>query len=352
MKRYGNLFDSITSFENLYRASREAQKAKRYRRRVLEFNFDLERNLLKLQQQLQEHSYRPGKFRTFEIHDPKRRLISAAPYRDRIVHHAVCQVVAPIFERTYIHTSYANREGKGTHRALKQFTTHCRKYRYIFQADVRKYFPSIDHEILKGEIRRKIKCRDTLWLLDTVIDNSNEQQSPESYFEGDNLFAPLRRRGIPIGNLTSQHFANVYLNSLDHFVKENLRCSPYIRYVDDFCLFSDDREELVDWRCRVEERLAGLRLKIHPIKSQIFETKRGASFVGYRVLPDRIRVARKSVRRANRRLKDMERDFARGTISINEVKGCISSWIAHVSHADSYRLREKVLSSLRFQRQA
>jgi retron-type reverse transcriptase len=353
VKRQGNLYTGITSFENLHNAAREAQKSKRYRDNVLAFNYDLERNIVGLQEELQTRTYRPGPFRSFIIHDPKRRLISAAPYRDRIVHHAVCQVVAPILERTYIHDSYANRENKGTHRALQRFGSWCRRFRYVFQADIRMYFPSIDHDILKEEIRRKIKCPDTLWLLDTIIDHSNPQEDTGfDYFPGDDLFSVLRRKGIPIGNLTSQHFANIYLNRFDHFVKEKLGCGAYLRYVDDFALFSDSRTELTAWRCRIERQLEILRLRIHPIKSQIVETRKGASFVGFRILPDRVRVVRKSVRRARSRFRSLESDYAGGRIGLAQVKASILSWIAHVSHADSHRLREKMLSPLVFQRQA
>ncbi len=179
--------------------------------------------------------------------EPKPRKISAAPYRDRVVHHALCNVIVPIFERTFIADSYANRLGFGTHRALKRFTQFARSSRYILQCDIRKYFPSIDHEILKRLLRRKIKCADTLWLIDTIIDNSNEQEPVIEYFPGDGLLTPIeRRRGLPIGNLTSQFFANIYLNGLDHFVKEQLRASKYLRYVDDFALFADDRNFLSD----------------------------------------------------------------------------------------------------------
>ncbi len=351
MKRIGNLFSEIVSFENLLLASKAAQKAKRYRDNVLAFNYDLEKNLNRLGEELTNRAYRPGPFRSFVIHDPKRRIISAAPYRDRVVHHAVCRVVEPVFERSFIFDSYANRKGKGTHRALVRFTEYCRRYRYVFQADVQKYFPSIDHEILKGELRRKIKCPDTLWLLDTIIDHSNPQEEAPAFFPGDDLFAQLRRRGIPIGNLTSQHFANVYLDRFDHFVKERLGCGGYVRYVDDFALFSNDREELRDWRSQVEHRLESLRLRIHPVKSQIAATSRGASFVGFRVLPDRVRVLNRSLKKARTRFRNLQEDYASWKIDLDFVLASLGSWLSHVSHANSRKLQEKVLSTLVFQRQ-
>ena len=200
-----------------------------------------------LQEELTSQRYQPGAYKTFEIFEPKRRIISAAPYRDRVVHHALCHIIAPIFERTFIHNSYANRTGFGTHKALKKFIEFCRSSRYILQCDIQKYFPSIDLQILKEKIRRKIKCAKTLWLVDAILDNSNSNDRPAivEYFPGDDLLAPLQRpKGLPIGNLTSQFFANVYLSDFDRFVKAELRAAKYLRYVDDFALFSDNRDFL------------------------------------------------------------------------------------------------------------
>jgi retron-type reverse transcriptase len=313
MKRHGNLWNKIISFENLCHAARNAKRGKRYQENVLAFNYNLEDELFKLRDELEEKSYQPGDYRTFRIYEPKPRMISAAPYRDRVVHHALCNVIAPIFEKTFIRDSYANRLGFGTHRALRRFTEFARSSKYILQCDIRKYFPSIDHEILKEIIRRKIKCKDTLWLIDRIIDNSNEQEPHIVYFSGDDIFTPHeRRRGLPIGNLTSQFFANIYLNGFDHFVKEKLKAKKYLRYVDDFALFSDDRMFSADSRLAIEEYLETLRLKIHPVKSQLFETNRGATFVGFRVLPDRIRVRAENLQRARKRLKQKQEDYKNG----------------------------------------
>lgn len=279
MKRYGNLWHQVIDFENLLDAARQAQRGKRFRKNVLAFNYNLEQELFQLQSELAHHTYCPGKYRTFQILDPKPRMISAAPYRDRVVHHALCNVIIPLVEQMFVRDSYANRAGYGTHRALKRFTQFFRSSRYILQCDIRKYFPSIDHEILKSILHRRIKCPGTLWLIDTIIDGSNEQDPAIEYFPGDTLLTPLqRRKGLPIGNLTSQFFANVYLNEFDHFVREQLKVSKYLRYVDDFSLFADDKQFLGDARESIEDYLVRLRLKIHPIKSQLFETRYGANF--------------------------------------------------------------------------
>ena len=284
MKRHANLWPQVIDFGNLMYAADRARKRKSSHAAVMQFDYKIEEELVRLQDELCEKTYQPGAHRSFYIYEPKKRMISASPYRDRVVHHALCNVIGPIFERTFTRDSFANRVGYGTHRALRSFTEMARSHRYVLQCDIRKYFPSIDLEILKSQIRAKIKCRDTLWLIETIIDASNPQEEMNQYFPGDDLFTPFeRRRGLPIGNLTSQFFANIYLNGLDHFVKEQLRITDYLRYVDDFALFSNDRDQLAAARKAIENYLDGLRLRIHPIKSQLFETSRGACFVGFQV---------------------------------------------------------------------
>ncbi len=343
MLRYGNLYPQIVEFSNLIAAARKAQKSKRFRDSVLEFNYNLESELLGLQRELENQTYQPGEYRTFEIFEPKRRLISAAPYRDRVVHHALCNIITPIFDRTFIHTSYANRIGFGSHRALKQFIQYARSSRYVLQCDICKYFPSIDLQILKAQIRQKVKCPKTLWLIDTIIDNGNLPNSIIEYFPGDHLLAPLERpKGLPIGNLTSQFFANVYLNELDHFIKEELKVKKYLRYVDDFALFAEDRSFLADCRSAIEDYLTTLRLKIHPIKSQLFQTRYGGRFVGFRILPDRVRVRNYNLQQGRKRLRQMKANYERDRISQEQLRQSIQSWIAHLKHGDTWRLRQEI----------
>ena len=349
MKRYGNLWPQIIDLENLYWAASKAQKGKRFQPNVLRFNHDLVGHLRQLRQELQTQTYQPGQYTAFEIYDPKPRLISAAPYRDRIVHHALCNVIVPLIEPTFIAHTYANRWGYGTHRALKRFIKLARTHRYILQCDVRKYFPSIDLEILKTLIRRKIKCPQTLWLMDTIIDGSNPQEPVIDYFPGDDLLTPIqRRKGLPIGNLTSQFFANWYLNGFDHYVKEQLKASTYLRYVDDWAAFSDDWQFLADLRHQMEAYLVKLRLKIHPIKSQLFDTRHGANFLGFRIFPDRIRVRNDNLRRARRRFKQMQADYANGQLPLSKLIECIQSWEAHLKHGDTYHLRQDIFSKVVF----
>jgi retron-type reverse transcriptase len=349
MKRLGNLWPHIIDFDNLFQASRLAQRGKRFRPNVLAFNYNLDQELLQLQTELTEKSYQPGGYRTFKIEDPKPRLISAAPYRDRVVHHALCNVIVPPLERTLIGDTYANRVGYGTHRALHRFVHFARTSRYVLQLDVRKYFPSIDHQILKALIRRKIKCPDTLWLIDAIIDGSNPQGGDIEYFPGDDLLAPvIRRKGLPIGNLTSQFFANFYLSGLDHFIKEQLKAHKYLRYVDDSAIFSDDWQFLKDIRPAIEDYLAILRLKLHPTKSQLFETRLGANFVGFRVLPDRIRVRNDNLNRARYRCRQLQHDYHTGSVSLSKLVQRLRSWEAHLLHGDTEGLRRHIFDHLIF----
>jgi RNA-directed DNA polymerase len=357
MKRHGELWHQITDFDNLLKSARQAQRGKKFRPNVLNFNYSLEQNLNQLQQDLQNQTYQPGDYRTFRIFEPKPRLISAAPYRDRVVHHALCNIIIPIFERTFIPDSYANRTGFGTHRALQHFIEFSRNHRYVLQCDIQKYFPSIDHEILKMTLRRKIKCPKTLWLLELIIDRSNEQDPILEYFPGDDLLVPCQRQhGLPIGNLTSQFFANCFLNGFDHFVKETLKARQYLRYVDDFALFSNDQGFLAEARGAIEEYLTTLRLRIHPIKSQLFETQHGANFVGFRVLslgetfPRKIciRVRNDNLQRSRKRLRILRSAYANQEIDLQCLSRSVQSWLAHLEHGDTWRLRQDIFRTWSF----
>lgn len=344
MKRHGNLWPQIITFENLLLAALKAQKGKRYNPSVLRFNLNREEELVQLQTELTQKTYQPGAYTTFEIETPKKRMISAAPYRDRVVHHALCNHITPVLEKSLIPHTYANRVGFGTHRALKRFTHLLRSHRYILQCDIQKYFPSLDHQILKTLICRKIKCPDTLWLIDKIIDNSNPQEPTGHHFPGDTLLSPLdRRQGLPIGNLTSQTFANFYLHGFDHFVSRRLRI-PYVRYVDDFALFSNSPQQLREAQPILVQYLEQLRLRLHPRKTQLFETGHGANFVGYRVFPSHIRVCSANLRIGRHRLRYNLKQYRQQKLEAATVQQSLTSWLAHLAHADSYRLRHKILT--------
>jgi RNA-directed DNA polymerase len=348
MKTYKNLYPQIYSFENLYLAFRAARKGKRSRVAVAAFEFDMERNLLQLQTELRDQTYRPSFYDNFYIYEPKRRLVSAAPFRDRVVHHALCQVIEPIWEARFIHTNYACRVGKGTHKALDQCHTWVRQYRYAFHGDIVKYFPSIDHQIMRSLLARRITDRQAMWLIDQILDSGAGIQAseyPPIYFPGDDLFTAMRPRGLPIGNLTSQFWANVYLHELDKFVKHQLRCPAYLRYMDDSVLFSDDKAQLQDWKAAMKDFLAGhLRVLLHPKKSLVFPVKVGVDFCGFRIYPTHRRLRRSSLRRFVRRFRRQREAYRRGELTLEEMTTSVRSWIAHAEHGDTWRLRRRLFA--------
>jgi retron-type reverse transcriptase len=352
VKRHGNLWDGMISFESLLRAAERARRGKRSKPGAARFFFDLEHHLVSLHDELASKTYRPGGYRTFTIYEGKKRQISAAPFRDRVVHHALTGSLELIFDRSFVFDSYACRKGKGTHAAVHRCQRFARSYRYVLKADVRKYFPSIDHQILKELIARKIKDPHVLRLAGEIIDHSNAQQPVLTWFPGDDLFTPIeRRRGLPLGNQTSQFFANVYLDPLDHFVTDRLGLS-YIRYVDDFLVFAEDKRRLHEVRAEIERFLGKLRLQIHRDKSVVFPCSQGIRFLGYRVFPTHRLLAQENVRRFRRRMRWMQREFAAGRIDFDAIRPRIMSWIAHAEHANTYRLRSDLFSRMVFQRAA
>lgn len=342
-RREGDLYARVTDFHALRAAALRAARGKRHKPRVACFLAGLETELLGLQRSLREKSWRPGGYTTFVVRETKPRLISAAPFRDRVVHHALCAVIAPLFERGFIAHSYASLKGRGTHRAVAAYEHLRDRYRYVLRADIFRYFPAIDHAVLKQDLRRRIACADTLWLCDAIIDGSNPQEAVDHYFPGDDLFAPFeRRRGLPIGNLTSQLFGNVYLNPLDHYATEVLR-APYLRYLDDFALFADEPERLRGWQDAMGSFLERRRLSLHPAKTHIAQTRMPAQFLGYVLGPAGARLLpEENVARLRGRLRSLRDRWRAGTVAAGEVRQRLGAWIAHARHADSEALRHSL----------
>lgn len=351
MKRTGNLWSDLTSIENLFEAARRAAAGKRSRPDIAAFLHELEWRVFDLRRRLLIGDYRPGPYRTFQVRDPKPRMISAAPFEDRVIHHALTRILEPIFERRFSKDSFACRQGLGTHAALAAARRGVQRYRFVLKCDVRKYFPSIDHQILNRQLARVIKCRPTLELAATIIGGSNPQEPVHAYFPGDGLFTPLqRRRGLPLGNQTSQFFANVYLNPLDHFVNRSLKAPVYVRYVDDFLLFDDDRARLAATKSEIETQLSELRLRIHPGKSRIYRAADGVTFLGWRLFPDRLRLVRDNVKRFRRKLRRLQEDYHAGRVEWEDVDSRVRAWIAHAAHGDTWKLREQVFEAIPFRR--
>jgi len=339
----------LCSWENLVLAWRKAARGKRGTASVARFEYRAEEHLLGLQRDLLAGSYRPGPYVHFKIVDPKPRKISAAPFRDRVVHHALCNVIEPRFERLFIEDSYANRLGKGTHRAIDRLQGFARRHRYVLRADIVQHFASIDHAILLAILARQIPEPDVMALARTIVESGRgvlDDEYRPVFFEGDDLLAACRPRGLPIGNLTSQFWSNCYLHPFDLFVKRELGCHAYLRYVDDFALFSDSKRQLWAWKCAIIERLARLRLVIHDSRAQVVPVDAGIPWLGFLVHPTHRLVKARKVRAASRRLRSRLDDYHAGRISFADLDASLQGWINHVRHADSWGLRGHVLERL------
>jgi RNA-directed DNA polymerase len=344
-----DLYPQICSFENLYLAYRKARRGKRGTAAVARFERNQEEELLRLRDELQTQTWQPGAYHSFFIHDPKRRLISAAPFRDRVVHHALCNVIEPIWERRFIYDSYANRLGKGTHRAILRCSQFARRYPYVLQCDVRQFFPSIDLQILRSILEKQTGEPAVMGLIDRILQSGVgvlAEQYEMHWFPGDDLWAAARPRGLPIGNLTSQFWANVYLNGFDHFVKRQLHCLAYVRYVDDFLLFGDDKARLWEWSREIISRLARLRLALHPL--QVYPVQTGIPFLGFRIYPAHRRLKRRKGVAFQRRMRGLYRRWLQGNIPRSRLDAAARSWAAHAAWGDTFGLRQAVLGEFVF----
>ncbi len=331
MKRAGNLLETICSWENLERAARNTRKRKRYRPYAERFELRRETILMELREQLLTGTWRPLPMRNFTIHDPKERLISAPAYRDRLVHHALCQVIGPILERSMIAHSYSCRVGMGTRAARDHALGLVKRCSHVLKMDVRHYFPSIDHALLKGKIRRLIKCKPTLTLTDVIIDAWRMMGEKPVWFEGDDLLTAIERpRSLPIGALTSQLFANLYLNRIDHLIEEELRPAGYARYTDDLLLFDNDKKRLGTMRERLLEEFARDRLKPHPTKCRVHACREGVPFLGFRFWPDRVRVLRENRLRFERRMTGFRRKIRGDRAVMANVWPSMFGWMQFV----------------------
>lgn len=333
MKTYKNLFEKICSFENLHLAYLKARKCKRYRDYVLEFSYNLEENLLKLQQELLTQTYQHGSYRKFIVCDLKKRLIKAAPFRDRIVHHALCNIIEPIFNKGFIYDSYACQKEKGTHKAVLRIRNFLKSElnSYCLKCDISKYFESIDHQILFKLIQKKIVDQKVLWVIKIILESSNKELD----------------RGIPIGNLTSQLFANIYLNELDQFIKHRLRMKYYIRYMDDFLILDSSKKKLRQIKTEIREFLRNrLKLELHPRKANIFPIEKGINFLGYQNFKDYRLLRKNTVKRFIKRTKVYQKRLNKELMSCEKFNNSLQSWIAYAEFGSSWRLRKNLSAKL------
>jgi RNA-directed DNA polymerase len=343
MKSYKNIYFLICKYENLFLAWRKARKHKTKKQYVLDFEKDLVQSIVTLQNELLLHSYRPKPLKTFTLRDPKTRKISVSDFRDRIIHHAICNLIEPIFEEVFISDSYANRKGKGTLAALKRLKSFMKKVSknktiihkfgkkrifrgFYLKGDIQRYFDSINHEMLLKIINKRIKDKRLLHLIKTILSNNNP-----------NLV------GLPLGNLTSQFFANVYLNELDQFVKHKLKAKYYIRYVDDFVILHSDESKLAEFKEKIGDFLqTKLLINLHPEKSLIKPISRGIEFLGFRNFYDYRLLRKRNIRRTYGKLRDLERKYKLGEIGYDTVYDYLEGWSAYVSHSNTHKRRLEI----------
>lgn len=328
-KNYQN-YSQIISWDNIYLAYKKAAKGRYYRQDILIFNSKLEENLLLIKKQLEEENYHFGPYRKRIIHEPKRRVISIAPFSDRIVHHAICQVIEPFFDKGFIFDTYACRINKGNQAAIKRLHHWLLggHFKWAWQGDIYHYFSSIDQQILLKEINRSFNDQKIVKLLGKIIASYTNDIGQQI--------------GLPIGNLTSQLFANIYLNPLDQFIKRKLKQRYYIRYMDDLLILDNDQEQLKKSWLKIDDFLLdNLKLILHPKKVQIVKIKNGFNFLGYRHFTNYYRPKKETFKRFFQRIKRL--------IGNNklEVKGIIMFWLAWKNYCQKsrfYFLTQRLIS--------
>lgn len=329
---HATLFERITDWDNLVAAWREARRGKRKTPEVGRFEADLEANLVSLHEHLLRGTWRPGAPRRFMVRDPKWREITAPPFADRIVHHAIVRVIEPRFERRFISDSYACRRGKGTHAAVMRTQAFLRRAKrrwgtsaYIVKCDVKSYFASIRHDILLGRIQRVIDCPRTLDLLRRVFGGYG--------FDG---------MGLPVGALTSQLAANILLDALDHRIKDDWGVREYVRYMDDFILVAPDKPTASRWLAAIGDELAELGLRLNP-KSGYWPIRRGVDFCGYRIWATHIRPRQRAIRGWRLRLRRLASLYRRGAADLMRCRAAVMSMLAIMRWANAQRTTQSLL---------
>ncbi len=351
-----DLQNDIFSFRNIDNAYLDCRKKKRNTINALKYEINAEENNVKLEQELKNRTYHPSRSLLFAVTKPKKREIFAADFKDRIVHHILVNELEKTWEPIFIHDSYACRIGKGTHAAVKrlqkflrQITRNGHIHAYYLQLDIKDYFTSIDKELLFTIIQRKVSNPDVLWLTEKILfwdcTSSYIQRGDKKLLSNipvnKSLFGKDNLRGLPIGNLTSQFFANIYLDQLDQFIKHTLKARYYLRYVDDFVLLSQDPQELRAWQARIEEFLhIRLKLQLHPKRRKLLPISNGIDFLGYIIRPGYILVRRRVINN----LKEKLRQFNEAKVKdFEKFQATISSYAGHFKHANSYRLIHDLL---------
>lgn len=345
MKIYKNVFEQIISLENLFLAWDRFKVGKQRKRDVQEFEWRLEENIFQLHRDLKYRRYKHGPYTSFYISDPKQRHIHKAAVRDRVLHHAVLSVLNPIFESTFIPTSFSCRKGKGTHKGVAILESMIRKVSRNYsrlclalKCDIKKFIATVDHQILLNIIQRKIKDDKAIWLLSEIIKSFN---SPYP--------ALFKRKGLPIGNLTSQLFANIYLNEFDQFIKHRLKVKHYVRYTDDFVVVADNRRYLQGLLAPIHSFLGSrLALELHKKKIIMRKHHQGVDFLGYILLPHYRALRSKTKQRIFRKLRQRIDEYKRRRISRQTIEQSLQSYLGVLSHANTYRLSQNIKNQFWF----
>ena len=328
MERQGRLLEKIAEMENLQLAFYKAKKGKASKREVLKYGKHFQENLLNLRQQILSCRVIPGNYRYFTIYDPKKRLICAAPFGQRVLHHALMNVCHLFFEKVQIFDSYASRPGKGTYAALeraKQFNCH---YKWFLKLDYNKYFDSLDHIILKKQLNSIFKDRDLLIIFYKIIDSYRAKPN----------------QGVPIGNLTSQYFSNHYLAIADHYVKETLKIKAYVRYMDDMVLWHNDKKTLIKAGLKLD-KFSACQLKLTLKPFCLNQNLKGLPFLGYLLYPDKIRLAHRSCGRFIKKYNMYEKNLKSGKWTEKEYQIHILPLIAFTKHANAKEFRKKMIAN-------
>lgn len=366
MKFYKNIFEKIISLENLFTAFDEFKADKKNRKDVLVFEWELEKNIVELNRTLIYHKYKHGAYSKFRICDSKPRVIHKATVRDRVLHHAAFRILNPLFEPSFISHSFSCRVNKGTHRGIVSSSWMIRRVSqngtrpcFVQKCDIMKFFNSIDHQILLKIIMRKVKDKNFNWLIEEIVGSfvfKTETQSQLQLFDfrGENREREVAAFGcygigIPIGNLTSQLFANVYMNEFDQFVKHKLKVKNYCRYTDDFVIVADNHNCLHNLLPKIESFLSEkLKLKLHPEKVSIRKYQQGVDFLGYVILPHHRVLRAKTRKRIINKLESRVKEFKAGRITEKSLFQSLNSYLGVLSHANSHDTEQELKNQFWF----
>jgi len=325
MKRQNNLFEKIIDYNNIRLAFLKAIRGNRSSPSTVDYCQNIDNNLSLLREKLLTLKPEWGGYKSFQITDPKLRTISTAPFEQRIMHHAIMNVIEPILERPLIYHSYACRIGKGTHAAVLYAFSQCKSNSHLLKLDIRKYFDSIDHEILKNQLRRLLKDTKVITLLDGIIDS----------------YQTTSGKGVPIGNLTSQFFANMYLACMDHYILEKLQPSSYCRYMDDFVIWAKSMKQIKDIFAKINEYVnKNLNLIIKP---PVFgKSSTGLPFLGFLIKDKCVFLMQKSKRRVKERMKEISALLFQNQITEEKAAERVRSIFAAIALARTNQFRQNI----------